>query len=158
MTGCKDVKSGRYWYMCKFHRIHPHECEHIRTIRQDYIETYLLENIDAAMDEFAVEIKKKNTPDATKKRYQLQHKLTRLNDLYVDGEISRQQYNVKKQLLQTELDALPPEQAKVQLALKPGWKEVYQEMTPTQKKAFWRSIIRSIDVDNENNMAIYFAL
>lgn len=165
MTGCynkprKTTGKPYIWYQCKTHRTF-RTCSHERTITQDAVEHELLERLDQELADYIYEAKAKAKSNGTAaERKRLEAKLARIKDLYIEGELSKDDYNRRSESVRLQIDQLPPDQEQsldsLQELLDSGWRTVYDSLDFAGKKAFWRSIIKSITVTNQNLITIDF--
>lgn len=90
----------------------------------------------------------------------LRQKLSRLTDLYLDGDIDRQDYLKRKHetesrindlehLIQSESESVPPQ-------LDMDWSEMYHSLTPAARNRFWKMCVESIYVDGNEPIKINF--
>ena len=162
MCGNCTVKAGKVY---KYHRCnqrtHQGTCSNSRNISEEKIEKHLLECIhDAVADKIAhvehvIEAHSKR-PKKKSNRAQIEAKLKRLKNLYIDDDLTWEEYQKKKeqtlaQLIEEEPEPELPKVAdleKIQELLNSGVLELYKEFTPEEKREFWRGIIRKIEVTN----------
>ena len=83
-----------------------------------------------------------------RERKRLQGKIERLKDVYIEGDITKEDYQERKRLLDRELSAIPTDAAHLP-ELPKDWKEIYNQLTKDRKQAFWKKIIRRIELTRE---------
>ena len=142
-------------YRCKRHdnRV----CDYPHTIREDYIETILLSDLKNYMRgvKISAAIKEKKTKSIDPTVYE--NRLKRLNDIYVMGNISEEDYQLKSSELKNKIaqmkqikpakSTVSPEIRKI---LSDGqFDTIYSTFTAKEKRVLWHSIIDHINV-NEN--------
>lgn len=160
MCGNCTVKHGKVY---KYHRCNQRTlqgtCRNSRNISEEKIEKHLLERIhDAVADKIAhvesvIEAHNKR-PKKKSNRAQIESKLKRLKNLYIDDDLTWEEYQKKKeqtlaQLIEDEPEPELPKVAdleKIQELLNGGVLELYKDFTQEEKREFWRGIIRRIDV------------
>ena len=143
------IKKWKY-YRCKRHV--DHMCDFSHSVTEMKLESYLLDHIiDAlATKELTVtpKIKKANLAS-------LKAKFDRLNELYIEGRITRQVYDQKRADIESQMtpqDA--PKHAKTLLS--DGWMEYYMNAPRTAKKNAWRSVIDYIVPQDDGSFDIHF--
>ena len=77
---------------------------------------------------------------------QIQGKLDRLKELYIEGDLDRTAYDTRAARLRQELAEAerPPETAPAPAALPAEWTNIYATMSAAGRKLFWRRILREI--------------
>lgn len=156
----EKLKSGsvseykRYRCGAKFVEYHNGAC-----ITERVVENYLLSHI---VDQLEKEILHAREQAAAIRPHSqtpgIRQELERLNIMYQKGRISDayydEQYTILSERLNLSLqeDNIIPLQAykPIQNTLKDDWKEIYLELDAAHKKAFWKSIIKEIYVDEKS--------
>lgn len=137
-------------------------CPNKKSINQRTLEAYLLENLEPLVNDAKIVAKKKSEPvkDLTKQRKAVEAKLSRLTDIYLDGDISRIDYLKRKEDLMEDLHALemPPQAPESQIS---GFEpieaiNIYPQLTFAEKRQFWRSIIKEIRYGLDKNIEVFF--
>ena len=141
----KGNEQTKWRYRCDRHYLH-HLCDN-KTFTYEYdIEQLLLDGLENALrgQEVAVQPKPKRRPrtDNTKK-------LERLNELYIEGLITKPQLIAKRnQLLSEPTPTPPPDPAvmqKISLSDR-NIRERYYELTRQERQMLWRNMVESIVV------------
>lgn len=143
------IKKWKY-YRCKRHG--DHMCDFSHSVTELKLESYLLDHIidDLATKEVIVtpKIKKANLAS-------LKAKFDRLNELYIEGRITRQVYDQKRAEIESQMTPQnAPKHAKTLLS--DGWKKYYLEAPRTAKKNAWRSVIDYIVPLADGTFDIHF--
>lgn len=162
MSGChinsvskqKDKTVLRYKYPayeCKHHRSF-RKCGNGGAIREVRIEEYLMKNVKEQFGTYIAdfEAKSKKTADNRQKKNQLQKKIGRLKDLYLNEAITLEEYKTDREELENQLNKLTdikqpvknPE-ASINMINK-DFESMYQHLDNQQKRLFWRSVIKEI--------------
>lgn len=135
-------------------------CGFIKTISENVFERMMLADIEKYMedaklrsaqatDSNAVKIPKHNIED-------LHEQIDRLNYSWQTGKIrSVEKYEKDFADLMEQLEAAEAEQntvelkdySKIEAILHSGWREIYNSLDDAYKRAFWRSFIRSIEIE-----------
>lgn len=140
------------------------DCDNHVNIVETKIEQFLLDTID---EKIRFMVKYKNTPQQTDYAEQeraIRKKLSKLSDLYVDDMIDKQDYAARYKTLTAQLEKILAEKAKLQpkstKALETeffaGWKEIYQNLSRENKKAFWKLKIKEIRVYKDRRIDFDF--
>lgn len=118
------------------------------------IEGVMLNRLESEIERLQYDMKLSHgeIKEKIKQRRKLENKLTRLKELYVEGDISKDAYNTKKFQLEREIADIVIEQKQIP-ELPDDWKDVYDSLTPETRQAFWKRIIKSIIITSENKEA-----
>ena len=103
------------------------------------------------------EEKQKPVISYEKQKAALEKKIERLKVLFVNEEISLEEYRIDKATLMKQIEELAPETPseppQAILALQGmDVKAIYEMFTKEEKRRFWRGIIKEIRVDHEGNI------
>ena len=164
----KGVKKTYAYYRCNRQR-RSLMCHNSKNLSEAHVEKYLLENIQEAIAgriahvEQVLEAHKKR-PKKKSNRAQIEAKLKRLKNLYIDDDLTWEEYQKKKeqtlaQLIEEEPEPEIPEPAdleKIQTLLSSGVLELYKDFTPEEKREFWRGIISRVEVSNGEIVNVEF--
>jgi DNA invertase Pin-like site-specific DNA recombinase len=165
------LKSGpkQYaYYRCNT-AIQQKTCSNAAGAREEKIEQHLLELVQEAVADRIAQVKQitqdhKNRPKRKSNRAQIEAKLKRLKNLYIDDDMPWEEYQKKKakileQLIEEEPEPEVPEIAdleKIQTLLDSGVLELYKGFTPEEKREFWRGLLRRIVVKDGQVVAVDF--
>lgn len=140
-------------YRCPKHYVDK-QCSNKRVLQENYIEEWLLDNYKQLLQEYIYkvdEIKEQiSKNDNSLKIKKLEDKISRLNELYIDGLIDRQKYDNDRSTYTKELNKLKltiDEVSNVdvdkikQIIDDTTPLEIYQQLTKANKRAFWNSFI-----------------
>jgi len=154
MVGKTNTLHGKEYsyYACK--RSSVGTCSHRKLCPEKVIEDKLIASVDEVLSEFTAEVKPKRQKQ--KNLAPIRAKLNRLKELYIDGDISKEDYTKRKEALEAELNAPVQRSEAFRNAFPDGWQKYYDEAPNTAKNAAWRSVVRQITVDAENNIAVEF--
>lgn len=158
----QNVNGGRVYYACQYH-LEYHTCSYSHQIRQDRIESYLL---DAIVPEFAhyTEKPKMKLPKKSNREKQvksLQAKLERAKNLYIEGDISKDEYSKRRDAIRTELGKLEPDYSELDIKLleeilNRPWRSMYDKIGPEEKSRFWHTILRYIEIKPDGTYKPWF--
>jgi multidrug resistance efflux pump len=106
------------------------------------------------------ELEEIEKPRIKSNRKKIESKLSRLNELYVDGIISREKYKQDYADLQSQIID-DQEEEKIDLTaaqnfLSVDFKSIYDTLSRTEKQSLWRSIIKELRISNDRSIEIEF--
>ena len=157
----KPRKISYAYYLCNKSRIDA-VCPNNTRINEQIIENYLLDNVERLLNEYIVsaELSEKNSSGPKDNRKQIENKLLRLNDLYVNGFIDMEKYKADYAALQSQIIESPVSEKKDLSAMKKflesNFKEIYKTLSREEKQALWRSVIKEIRVSGKEVKDIIF--
>lgn len=130
-------------------------CEARGTFSEIKFELKLLEQIEEEIDnyicEYELEIKKEKVPEINTKS--IKEEIQRLNISWRKGRMEEKEYDYEFERLQKKLEKaqeeMPRERDLTPLYdfLNSGWKDIYDSLSCTERRALWRSVIDSMEVD-----------
>lgn len=125
-------------------------------IYESTIENFLLSELDSILEDTISAATTKANDEALKKamsnKRQLEEKLKRVIFLYEEGDIDIITYRKRRDELKAEINQLYMPPTKVPEPLPEDWKNVYKDLSPTYKKAFWNKVIESISVTRDEGV------
>jgi len=155
------------YYRCKHHYMDGF-CNNKKYVRQNNLEDWLLKN-------FILELQNQNTKlkKALKKEEKiivrdiskLKAKQSRLNDLYIEGRISKERYDKEYNEIEAELKKSSNIEEKNtmkklteydKILNKNDIFDIYNKFSVTNKRLFWSKYIDFIEQNEENDYKIYF--
>ena len=143
------------YYVCRTHQDYgDYKCTNCTSIRQDRLETYLLQNIERELQGYNIKILEKQQPP--KDIEKIKRKMEKLKDLYLNDLISREIYERDYRTLETDLTAsyLAPKTINID-TISDAMKK-YRSLSKASQKAFWSRILKRIEVDKEGNIFLVF--
>jgi hypothetical protein len=147
------VSRGHVYYRCAS-RYTKHKCDLGAVVRQDRVEQFLLESIRPAFNAFKYRVvfDGQTEADNSERIERLRAKVKRLADLYIDGAISKDEYDRRRASYNAEIDRLEPQRtndiSEIETLLNLPWETLYNELdTADAKGAFWRSMIKTVYFD-----------
>lgn len=154
----KDYKFNRVYlrYRCSQHWV-DHRCTWKSTPWEPRLEEWLLDHIQPQLDAYLArfDVQEEKRRRASVDVGAIQRKLSRLQDLYVDGMISRASYDEKYQALISQQEAAQEAQLSSATArdLEPlrqllagDFRSIYSTLSPSERHALWASVIDHIVV------------
>lgn len=161
------------YYRCQ-NWVYKKTCTYSKIPNEATIEKYLLKHIEEAkelrrqnesLEVFSiaeqVPVEKKASGKAG-----LEKELERLNNMYQKGRITEEKYDSEYERLTVRLQSLKkepkPQPARSYTELKTilcaGWRKMYEKLNRESKRAFWRSLIKEICLNQENSFVKDFEL
>lgn len=146
-------------YRCTFHRIDG-RCEFNKVVSENVFERMMLADIEKYLGDAKVRsatISDAETVQVPKYDIEEIHeRIDRLNYSWQTGKIRKvEQYEKDYAELMELLEEAEAEQkqvivkdfSKIEAVLRSGWEEIYNALDDEHKRAFWRSFIRSIEIN-----------
>ena len=145
------------------------QCSNNHTITEHILENWLINNFFTELNNYVIETEKIDEKQAIKKNInkleELSKRLDRLNDIYIDGRITKEKYDneynhiqeqIKKQNEIKELPKVRDLSKYKKLIENKVALELYNKLTPENKRSFWYEYIECIKQDEENKFIIIF--
>ena len=145
-------------YRCRYHYSY-FQCTFKKFVNQSVLEKLLLENLDRLFQEEKIRATNINTHTETQPKYNLEslkEQVRRLNYSWQTGKIFElKDYEAQYNKLMSKIEEAnacvqkvkKKDFTRIENILTDGWQEMYKELTPAFKRAFWRSMIKYIEVD-----------
>lgn len=146
-------------YRCPAYRI-AHACDFSKAVSESTLEKLMLKNIEQYLEDAKLRsVEVTDSGEATVPKYNLDEinaEIERLNYSWQKGRIKTiEQYDKQYDDLMEKLELAEREQkevnikdfSKIEEVLQSGWRDIYNELDDEHKKAFWRNIISSIELE-----------
>ena len=152
-----------YYYRCNQH-FQRGRCTHNKEIREEVVEEWLFDHLSEELERCKLDwevkaAKKKKRALSSTDKATIKHKLKKLKELYVNDLIDIEEYKKDYQVYQATLNQLPdtvdekpPDFSAARALLQNNFKEIYETLTREEKRTLWRSAIKEIRIDSENNI------
>jgi len=147
-------------YRCDYHW-RRFSCIHNRSLSEKKIEIHLLEVIHDTVQAAVFQADIKVPPRKKKKvnKDKINSKLERLKNLYLNEMIEFDEYKATREILLQQLqeDEEPEPESNLDTLkefLKSDFETVYKTLDKPAKRVFWRNLIDTIIIDNDNNITI----
>lgn len=153
------VKYDLKKYRCSQNRLE-HRCDFNKVVNEVVIERMLLANIGKYLEDAKIRVKEINDSNVAKTPQHdlddLYAQLDRLNYSWQTGKIRKvEQYDKQYDDLMEKIEKAEAEQgeviikdfSKIETILHTGWKGIYNALDDEHKRAFWRSFIKSIEIN-----------
>jgi len=146
-------------YRCAMHYTNG-SCPFPKAISESVFEKMMLKNIEKYLDDAKIRAAEVN--DASEEKMpqhnidDLHEQIDRLNYSWQTGKIRTvEQYEKDYEALMEKLEQAEAEQgeiivkdfSKIEAILQAGWKEIYNNLDDAHKRAFWRSFVKSIEIN-----------
>lgn len=96
-------------------------------------------------------------PAPSPERRRAQARLARLRELYIDGEMTRAEYDCRAAPLRAALATPETTQSDVLDDTLPArWQEVYDALSAEGKRLFWKRVVRRIDIKKDQPPLVGF--
>ncbi len=114
-------------------------------VNERKVEKWLLENIE---EDFKVNVTMKPKVKAESPQ-KYRDRLSRLNDMYLMGNISQKEYKDKSAELQKKIAELSKKPSLKTQNFASNWKDLYRELDDEHRRLFWRSLVSEVRVSLE---------
>ena len=169
MSGCQQrcYSKGKLYmynsYRCRY-GISAKTCVNKKIMLESTLEKYLLKNIEPELEKYIAEYECQQLPVKSNrsKRLQLEKKLDRLKELYLNELITLDDLKIDRADLMKQLDELQeddePQKDLTSLKdfLNSDFIGVYKTLEIPEKRLLWRSVIKQIRIDHNRNISIIF--
>lgn len=152
----KAYNPGKYeYYICRTHQDYGNrKCTNNVTIRQSYLEEYLLNHLVDALKDYNVTIMEKAKP--IKDPEKIKRKMEKLKDLYLNDLISREIYERDYRALENDLSCLPYAPKIISVDTVQDAVNKYRSLSKVSQKAFWSRILKRIEIDSNRDIFLVF--
>lgn len=155
-------KVTQHYYRCNQYAQRG-RCSHNKAAREDYVEQWLLDNISTEFRKCKIEWEmraaKKKQDASSVDRAAIKRKLKKLKELYVNDLIDLEDYRKDYQTYTAALNQAlnqvreePPDFEAIETMIGDNFGEVYRTLSREEKRTLWRSIIKEIHIDRDNNI------
>lgn len=160
----RDNRGYIKYYRCSNHVQYADRCPEGTYANEKKLEAFLVSNLERMLEEFQLNARSamESYTDHSAEIKRLEGKLTRIKDLYIDGEIDRADFDSRSEPIKAELaqlredDAIPLAVRLQAVDLPPDWKNTYEELPDEGKKLFWRKTIRQVIIFNNKPPQVIF--
>jgi len=120
-------------------------CSFSRWINESKVEKWLLENVE---EDFKVQVtmKPKEKREDPKK---YKDRLARLNDMYLLGTITQEEYKQKSAVLLKQIAELSKKPSLKTQNFASDWKDIYYRLDAEHRRSFWQNLIQQIVVSEQ---------
>lgn len=150
-------------YRCNY-RYSYHQCTYSKRPVENTIETFLLENIKEEINKYiltANEVLEKGNTKSPTNINKLQSKIERLNELYIDGRISKEKYELEYEKVNLQINEFSTKKEKrnyssLKKILNTNITSVYNKLSNISKRNFWAEFIDYIIIKENGEYDIHF--
>ena len=164
---CRKKRNGKIvnskTYRCHKHYTTIERCGNSKTIQENILERYLLDQVRPQLQDIVMqaEVKAKTQTDTKSRKQTLERRLDRLKELYINELISLDEYKADRQAIISDLQALSmPEPItdtqSINELLKQPFEAIYATFNEEERRFFWRSIIKEIRFDSSRNITVFY--
>lgn len=161
--GSSYTKKDKTYKYYKRNVAHARQCSScVKSVREDTIDAYILDHIHAELKKYKATFKVSDQNQYNdKKRKQIERKIKRLKELYVNELIDIQEYKADLSTYKADLERLEDKHDKnnidaVNALLKLDIKELWQHLDLSERQALIRSVIKKITVSYNTITGIEF--
>lgn len=122
------------------------------TLTERETERQVLATIEPELSRYTVTLKKRDYSKEKELKKRFEDKLRRLTDLYIDGIISREEFDAKRKEYKTAIESIVIPTIP---ALPETWQEVYEKLDNQKKNVLWKTVINHIEI-KDKKVDIYF--
>lgn len=167
LTGVENRKDYRT-YRCNNH-YHNNLCDNNHYVLEKKIEKQLIEEFSRIVKDENINVKftpspmKEHTKNNKEKISNISSKIERLKNLYIDGYVEREDFDIKYKTLNLELEKLKESESTIgsetlrviQKFKNINFEDLYNKLNRENKRAFWRRFIKEIRIDNDSFTIVY---
>ena len=156
------TEAEQVFYNCnQRHRTRPYRCDNKTCFVKSTIERYCLEHLSAVISDYNAEIsavmadEEKARADREKRLKQLENKSQRAYEAYIDGIVSKAEFEQQREKIQADIDAVEPlETKRAPVNLPRGWQEIYKALNVENRRLFWLEYIDKIIINADRSIEI----
>lgn len=156
----KDKRYRSYHYKCDRRSRAVMKHEKGVCVGETRTEKYLLAELDNLLANLRAEFETNpidsRMEDYRKEKKKLEGKLERIKFLYMEGDLTQEEYSNMKADINRQLYMLSEPTECPQIELPDNWKEMYSELSREGKRSFWYSIIKEIRYNKETGFTVLF--
>ena len=144
-----NVSGNHVYYRClKCKKVH---------ISEERLEKAFFDKVDEYIENVEIEVKPKKKPSReAEKRKKLLDKMNRLNELYIDGNVTKADYQTRKTALEAQISALDVKPKKIPKGFKGDWKTAYRALDPQKRNVLWRTVCKGFTLSHDKTVTIFF--
>lgn len=157
----KNKKTLYRYYKCR-HNSDRALCSFNKSLREDYIEDYLINNIKSSLVKLYYEFNTVSTSSTTTKHdnTKIKKKLSRLKDLYMNELISLEEYRsdfkMYNDLLEKEVSSPVDLSPALAVFQNDDWISNYKLLSSENKRRFWRHTLSKVIINGKDDIEIKF--
>lgn len=148
-------RTGYYYYRCPGH-FFGKLCSNAKHIAEAAVESELLSIISASIAGISQDYKFPERETPTVYKSAINQKLSRLKELYIDGDITKDEYTRQKESLTKLLNQPQTEKQTPPKVFGDDFLTDYQDLTRDQKRQLWHSTVDHIVETTGKQLTVYF--
>lgn len=157
--GSSSVKNTKC-YTCTRYIRHDGCSKELRAyVNENKLEAWLLEHLDALLRQQVELVRVSESKGGQRpKKEALEQKLERIKNLYIDGDISRDEYTAMRDDITAQIQAIPAAHSvdALETLLPSSWRDEYAELSRGGKRAFWCNTVRQIIISRDADPVVIF--
>lgn len=163
---CKKKDGSIYKYPSyRCNRYHTKKCTYSKSPVEKTIENYMIENIQNEINKYILEIQEINSIKEKEPKInieKLNKKLERLAELYIEGKITKEKYDIEYEKIKIQLNKAQETKKEeydfknLQKILQQDISSIYNNLSNENKRNFWASFIDYIEITPEYEYHIQF--
>lgn len=145
MTGV--LSRNNKYYRCSSHYTR-HTCSYAPMVNEKRLEADLIAKLRKEMEDYVFSVRHQDQPK--KDISSIKAKMDRLNELYIDGAITKEKHDVRLAMIQQELNEAIAfnEQSEIadnmDIYLDVDFETIYHSLSDKEKNLFWKRIVKYI--------------
>lgn len=154
-------------YRCAHHyNPKPAQCPNAKVITESALERELLGSLRKHIQDLILDYEIKEAPakDRSAQIAECRKKIDRLKELYINDLISLDEYKEDKEKYQKQIEELEQDEQKpseidldgLRALLNTSFEEMYAHMDRTEKRRFWRAVLKEIRFGMDRTIDIFF--
>lgn len=161
----KNCHTIEHQYRCPSAYNPVRQCNNRKVVCESSLEKQLMTRIRPDIEDILLTAEVQAAPvrDNTARIKTLEKKLDRLKDLFLAELITIDEYKADKERISADIETLKVQQPEVQKDLSAlrnlmnsGIELTYWDMSPKEKRRFWRGIVQKITFDHNRNFSVFY--
>lgn len=150
ISNAKGDRQDIYYCCSKHHEYHDEYCTNKKYYNEKSIESFVLNNIIPAINDYNVSIVSQTAPPVDTEK--IKKKMAKLKDLYLDDLITKDVYEADYRRLQKQLETplFAPQIVSVESC--ESILNKYHDLSKTSQKALFGRVLRRIECDGDGNI------
>lgn len=150
ISNAKGDRQDIYYCCSKHHEYHDEYCTNKKYYNEKSIESFVLNNIIPAINDYNVSIVSSAAPPVDAEK--IKKKMAKLKDLYLDDLITKDVYEADYRRLQKELETPLFAPQIVSIESCESILNKYHDLSKTSQKALFGRVLRRIECDGDGNI------
>lgn len=151
--GGKSSRHNSQYYNCVYAYVKD-GCSNHANYSERTLENLLLKRIESVLSNAEPQVSNDTAKDINEQIDGLKLKIGKLTDLYINGIIDLDEAKLRKARYETEINDLRRKLPHERLNLDVGWREMYDTLTPKERRSFWRLAIDRVVIHADRSVDI----